>query len=107
MKIILALIITLFSNHSFAGDVITQEIIIKNHRFNPNRLKCPSNRKIELVIKNQDNSVEEFESFDLKREKIIPSMGQKTIKIGPLKPGEYKFFGEFHEATAQGTIIIE
>ncbi|MCM8598918.1 MAG: cupredoxin domain-containing protein, partial [Candidatus Accumulibacter sp.] len=30
-----------------------------------------------------------------------------TIVIGPLKPGSYPFYGEFHEATAKGVIIAE
>jgi hypothetical protein len=29
------------------------------------------------------------------------------VRIGPLKPGRYPFFGEFHEATAKGTVIAE
>ena len=35
--------------------------------------------------------------------------GDKTLKIrmGALKPGTYKFFGEYHEATAKGRIVAE
>jgi hypothetical protein len=29
------------------------------------------------------------------------------IFIGPLKPGEYPFFGEFNPKTAQGKVIAE
>lgn len=29
------------------------------------------------------------------------------IFVGPLKPGRYPFFGEFHEKTAQGVLIAE
>jgi hypothetical protein len=45
--------------------------------------------------------------FDLKREKIV--LGNSTIKIvlAPLVPGEYKFFGDFHQETAQGKIIVK
>jgi hypothetical protein len=35
--------------------------------------------------------------------------GNKTLKVrmGALKPGTYKFFGEYHEDTAKGRIVAE
>ena len=56
---------------------------------------------------NQDSTPEEFESHDLNREKVVPPGAKATIYIGPLKPGRYKFFGEYHEATAKGVIVAE
>lgn len=88
-------------------ETLTYEIHIKNHLFNPQTLNLPANKKIKLVVINDDPEIEEFESFDLNREKIVPGNGGRIVVfIGPLKPGEYKFFGEFHEETAQGKIII-
>ena len=37
--------------------------------------------------------------------KLIPAGGVVTIAIGPLKPGKYRFFGEFNPKTAQGVIV--
>jgi len=82
-------------------------LTIKNHYFIPEIIKIPANQKIKLIIENQDDEVEEFESFDLYREKIVPSQGRIKVNIGPLKPGEYKFFGDFHRQTAKGVIIAE
>jgi hypothetical protein len=28
------------------------------------------------------------------------------VFVGPLKPGRYPFFGEFHEQTAQGALVV-
>jgi plastocyanin len=81
------------------------EIIIKDHKFIPEKLDVPAGKKIRLLIRNKDFTVEEFESFDLKREKIVPGNGKIKVSIGPLKPGIYKFFGEFHAETAQGEIV--
>ena len=67
----------------------------------------PANKKIKLLVINKDNEVEEFESLDLKRERMIPANGEVIINIGPLDPGEYQFYGEFHNKTAQGKIIAE
>jgi len=83
----------------------TFTITIKNHEFSPKELIVPANEKVKLIIENQDPTAEEFESYDLNREKIVTGGGKITIFIGPLKPGEYKYFGEFHEDTAQGIII--
>ena len=43
----------------------------------------------------------------MKVEKVIPGKSKGVVRIGPLKPGRYPFFGEFHEATAKGTLIAE
>ena len=83
------------------------ELIIKDHKFIPSQLILPVKTKIKLLIKNQDDEVEEFESFDLRREKIIPAKSEITLNIGPLEPGEYKFFGDFHSTTAQGVVIVK
>jgi hypothetical protein len=81
-------------------------LIIRNHKFEPEIIYAPSMKKIKLHITNMDDTIEEFESIDLKREKIIPSKSTVTVILAPLKKGEYKFFGEFHEDSAQGKIII-
>jgi plastocyanin len=82
-------------------------LTIKDHRFEPAELQVPAGKKIRLVVKNLDPTPEEFESHDLKREKVIPGKSEATILIGPLKPGTYKFIGEFHESTAKGSIVAK
>ena len=74
---------------------------------NPSELQIPAGEKIRLVVDNQDPTPEEFESHSLNREKIIPGNSKATIFVGPLKPGTYEFFGEFHQETAQGKIIVK
>jgi len=79
-------------------------IAIKEHRFNPAEITVPAGKRIMLVIDNQDATPEEFESKTLRVEKIVPGNTKGTVTVGPLKPGSYSFFGEFHEATAQGKL---
>ena len=83
------------------------QISIKNHRFVPDVIEIPKGQKIKLEIKNEDATVEEFESHDLKREKMIPSGMTVVVFIGPLKPGSYTFFGEFHSSTARGSVVVK
>lgn len=103
----IAILILLFSVTSYAKDEIEVNIYIKDHKFYPDQLELPSNHKIRITIYNQDPTIEEFESPDLKREKIVPGHSKATIILAPLKVGVYKFYGEFHEDTAKGSIIIK
>lgn len=83
------------------------EIEIRDHLFLPAELTVPAGKKIKLVVYNRDPTPEEFESYELNREKVIMGSGKAVIFIGPLKPGEYPFFGEFNPKTAQGKVIAE
>lgn len=82
-------------------------LMIKDHRFSPAELKVPAGKKVKLIVDNQDATAEEFESHELNREKMISGNRKANIFIGPLSPGRYPFFGEFHEDSAQGVIIVE
>lgn len=88
-----------------AADVY--RLVIKNHRFEPSSLTVPAGKRVKLVIKNGDNTAEEFDSDDLHREKVISAGGQGSVYIGPLAAGTYKFMGEYHAATAQGRIVAK
>ena len=73
----------------------------------PDRLVAPAHLKFVIVVKNSDTTADEFESTELNREKLV-APGQ-TIKVflGPLEPGAYKFFGDFHQDTAQGVLVVQ
>lgn len=88
-------------------DNLVFDIEIIEHKFIPDTLIVTANKKFVLRVKNSDNEAEEFESFDLRREKIIPPNTTVEININPLDPGEYVFFGEFHLKTAQGKILVK
>lgn len=89
----------------FAVPII--EIEIRDHLFYPAEIEIPANTKVKLVIINHDSVAEEFESYELNREKVIPGGSKGIIFIGPLPAGEYPFFGEFFPKTAQGKVIVK
>lgn len=82
-------------------------LIIQGHRFQPAEFVVPAGKKVKLSVENRDATPEEFESHDLNREKIIAGKSTATIFVGPLRPGRYRFFGEFNEKTARGVIIAQ
>lgn len=83
------------------------QIEIREHLFYPSELIIPAGQKIKLIVINRDETPEEFESYEMNREKVIVGNSQGIVFIGPLKPGVYPFFGEFNLKTAQGKIIAE
>lgn len=104
----LLLLTLLFPNAARADDTDAgYKLVINDHRFQPAELTVPSGTKIKLLIENQDATPEEFDSYSLNREKIIPAHNTATIYIGPLAPGRYPFTGEFHATTAQGVIVAQ
>ena len=83
------------------------ELVIKDHRFSPAVLTLPAGKKVKVIVRNQDASPEEFESYALNREKVVAGGSAITLFLGPLKPGAYKFFGDFHPGTAQGSVEVK
>lgn len=98
---------------SLAGAGVAQaadheaKLVILNHQFVPSTLTVPAGVKFKLLVENQDATPEEFESNDLNREKIVLGKSTITVFLGPLEPGKYHFFGDFHQETAQGELIAK
>jgi hypothetical protein len=92
---------------SASAEVPTVTIEIREHLFYPSQLVIPANTKVKLIVINRDPTPEEFESYELNREKVIMGGAKAIIFIGPLIPGDYPFFGEFNPKTAQGMIRVE
>jgi hypothetical protein len=83
------------------------EVHLKNHRFTPNMIKVKANQTAVIVLFNDDDTADEFDSYSLKVEKVVPGHAKGAVRLRPLPPGKYPFMGEFHAATAQGTVIAE
>jgi hypothetical protein len=82
-------------------------LALQDHRFVPAEVTVPAGQKLKLVIENHDATPEEFESYALNREKIVPPRGRIVVYVGPLKPGRYEFFGEFNASTARGWLVVQ
>jgi high-affinity iron transporter len=102
-----AVLIALMAGGSPARADDLPTLVFHNHRFEPDRIQVPANVKFQLHVKNTDSTADEFESVDLNREKLVTPGQTITVFLGPLSPGEYKFFGDFHKATAQGVLIAK
>ena len=90
-----------------AGAQNLPTVEFRQHRFVPDRIEVPAHQKFQLQVKNSDTTADEFESTELNREKLVPSGQAVTIFLGPLEPGEYHFFGDFHQDTARGVLVAK
>lgn len=81
------------------------ELRLRDHLFHPAEQRVPAGRQLRLIIINEDDSPEEFESYAMNRKKIIPGNRRGVIFIDPLEPGEYPFYGEYNMTTAHGKFI--
>ncbi len=90
-----------------ADELPAFDLVLRDAHFVPDRLEVPANTKFRLNVKNEGPGVEEFDSSDLKKEKIITVGATAAIIISPLRPGTYRFYGEYHADTAQGAIIAK
>ncbi len=92
-----------------AGTEPEYVIRIVHHQFVPAELHIPTGIKVRIVLDNQDDTGEEFDSHSLNREKHVPPKSQAVIFIGPLAPGRYVYESESEVAggAALGVIVAE
>jgi hypothetical protein len=91
-----------------AGTVSAAEplqLLIRSQGFMPQEIAVPAGEQVQLVIVNQDDLPAEFESYDLSREIVVPAHGQVKVFIGPLEPGRYRFFNDFHRES-EGWVVV-
>jgi len=91
-----------------AGAARAEEYVltIHNSAFTPKEITIPANQKVKLTVKNLDVTPAEFESADLNREKIVGAGSEIIVYVGPLDPGSYGFFNDFHREST-GTLIVK
>jgi Cupredoxin-like domain len=81
-------------------------IVIKDHQFIPQQLSVPARQKLQITVDNQDPTPEEFESFDLDREQVVEGHKKIIVYLGPLAPGQYGYWADYHKSS-KGVIIAQ
>jgi hypothetical protein len=85
----------------------TIAVTLKNHKFSPSVIKVKANQPSMIVLSNDDDTADEFDSSSLKVEKVVPGHQKGNVRLRALAPGKYPFMGEYHAATAQGVVVAE
>jgi hypothetical protein len=92
---------------AFADEMPTLQLTAKDGHFYPEIVEAPAGKKFRIVVKNEGSVPEEFESLELRKETVLAPGVTRTVVFAPMKPGIYKFFGDFHPDTAKGQIIVK
>lgn len=82
-------------------------LVLRQHRFVPDRIVVPAHVKFQLRLQNTDDRAEDFQSSSLNRDRLVPAGAIITLYLGPLEPGEYPFVGDFHQDTAHGVLVAQ
>lgn len=92
-----------------ADDLQTFRIEIKDGVITPKQTEVPANKDFKLEVANTGSIPAEFESKQLRQEKVLAPGKSVTITIRGIDPGEYQFVDEFHEndAAGQGVIVAK
>ena len=81
-------------------------IMLKNNQFVPSEVQVPAGVKVKLIVRNDNPTASEFESTQFHREKVVPAGQEITVFVGPLDPGSYEFFDDFHPET-RGHLVVK
>jgi plastocyanin len=92
---------------AFADDAVQVQITLRDHKFDPAETTVPAGKPIVIQLANQDATPAELESKELRIEKVAPGGGSIAVKVRALKPGRYRFFDDYHEATTQGFLVAQ
>jgi len=82
-------------------------LTLKDHRFSPAEPTAPAGKPIVVEVTNADGTPAEFESKPLRVEKIVPGGKTITVNVHQQKPGRYRFFDDYNEATAEGFLVVQ
>ena len=96
-----------FSSPSFAEDLQTYELTLKDAAFSPAEIRVPAGKAFMIKLTNANNAPAEFESLEMKVEKVAPANSTIVVRIKELEAGSYAFVDEFQEDVAKGVVIAE
>ena len=93
-------------NVAQAADLPTFKLEMNDGKLNPARIEVPAGQRIKIEVRNVGKGAAEFESVELRKEKVLAPGAESFVVIAPLSPGEYKFFDDFHQQ-AQGVVVAK
>jgi hypothetical protein len=82
-------------------------IEFKDGNIAPERLEVPANRRFQLQLRNNGDTPAEFESNELRKEKVLAPRTISTLVFRTLDPGEYPFFDDFHPDAPKAVLIAK
>jgi hypothetical protein len=95
------------ANLANAEDLATYAITLQNHRFTPAEIHVPAGKPFIVVVTNANGDDDEFEMLFPALEKTLQPGQQGKVRIRPLAPGRFPFFGDADPDNEQGVFVSE
>lgn len=105
-KIVWVALAAMMAGTAYAEDLPTFKLEMADGKLNPARIEVPAGKRVKIEVRNTGKGAAEFESVQLRKEKVLAPGADSFVVIAPLSPGEYKFFDDFHQQ-AQGVIVAK
>ena len=102
-----AMIIGLFAFGAHAEEMAVYKLSARDGVFEPLKIEVPAGKRFKIEISNDGKAPIEFESKDLKQEKVLAAGAKSSVVINALKPGTYVFFDEHHPEAPKGQIVAK
>ncbi len=90
-----------------ADDEPTFRIEFNDGKVSPQRIDVPALTRFKLELHNLGREPAEFESKELRKEKVLAPGSSSTLVIRTLDPGEYPFFDDFHLDAPPAVLIAK
>lgn len=92
---------------AFAQEDPTFRIEFRDGEVSPREIEVPANTRIRLDLHNLGETPAEFESLELKKEKVLAPKTSSVLVIRTLAPGRYEFFDDFHPGRGPALLIAK
>ncbi|MGN6085085.1 cupredoxin domain-containing protein [Trinickia sp.] len=102
----LTALLTVAATVAHADDAVTVKLDMADGNLTPARIEVPAGKRIRIEVRNTGKGAAEFESVELRKEKVLAPGADSVVVIAPQTPGEYKFFDDFHQS-ARGVIVVK
>ena len=90
-----------------AADEPTFRIEFKDGAVSPVQIEVPANTRFKLELRNSGATPAEFESTELRKEKVLAPDTTSVLVIRTLDPGSYPFFDDFHPDAPKATLVAK
>jgi len=92
---------------ALAEDMPVYKLVAKDGVFEPATIEVAAGKKFKIELSNEGTGPMEFESKDLKQEKVLAKGAKSSIVINGLKAGTYTFFDEYKPNAPKGNIVAK
>ena len=105
-KIAILAMTTMLAGAAHAADLPTFKLEMNDGKVNPARIEVPAGQRIKIEVRNTGKGAAEFESVQLRKEKVLAPGADSFVVIAPLEPGEYAVV-EYSPALDQGSLTLQ